>query len=63
MNGEKELKKKEIQRALSTAQMMFDRSLSQGYKDWNLLQEINELKEQLNNDVCDIDGECLSCGS
>ena len=64
MNGERELKLKEIERALSTAQMMFERGLSHGYKDWNLLNEINELKQKLiEANACNLDGECLSCGS
>ncbi len=64
MNGKTELNKVKLQEKIDIKQRVFNHNAKLGVKDYNLLNEINELKDQLSSlDSCDLDDECLNCGS
>ena len=64
MRGEKELKILDLEKELNAKQREFDLNRKAGLTDYNLLQEINDIKTEIESlNTCDIDGECLSCGS
>lgn len=50
---------------LEAKEKQFELNAKHGIKDWALLDEINDIKKELESleDTCNLDGECLSCGS
>ena len=65
MNGQTELQKQLLKNKIEMKQTYFDNNKKYGLTDWVTLNEINELKKELESldNTCNLDDDCLNCGS